>query len=94
MTKSDLVSYIAKAAGITKKAAKASLEAFVGAVHVSLNKKTGSILISNLGTFRVVHKKARAGVNPRTGKKIKIPATKVPRFRASKALKETAKKAR
>ena len=94
MTKSDLVSYIAKETGITKKSAKAALEAFVAAVHSSLKKKTGSMRISDLGTFRVVHKKARAGVNPRTGKKIKIPATKVPRFRASKALKETAKKAR
>jgi DNA-binding protein HU-beta len=94
MTKVDLVSHIAKEADITKKAATSALNAIVGAVHDSLKKKTGSIRISDLGTFRVVHKKARAGVNPQTGQKIKIPATKVPRFSASKALKDAAKKSK
>ena len=94
MTKSDLVSHIAKEAGITKKAAAAALDAFVGAVHASLKKKTGSIRVSGLGTFKVSQRKARAGVNPQTRKKIKIAATKVPRFSASKALRETVKKAK
>ena len=94
MTKSDLVSHMAKEAGITKKAAAAALDAFVGAVHASLKKKKGSIRVSGLGTFRVLQRKARAGVNPQTGKKLKIPAMKVPRFSASKALKEIAKKAK
>ena len=94
MTKSDLVSHIAKEAGITKKAAAAAVDAFVGAVHASLKKKTGSIRISGLGTFKVSQRKARAGVNPRTQKKIKIPAMKVPRFSASKTLRETVKKAK
>ena len=94
MTKSDLVSHIAKEAGITKKAAAAAVDAFVGAVHASLKKKTGSIRLSGLGTFKVSQRKARAGVNPQTLRKIKIPAVKVPRFSASKALKETVKKAK
>jgi DNA-binding protein HU-beta len=94
MTKSDLVSHIAKEAGITKKAAATALDAFVGAVHASLKKKTGSIRVSGLGTFKVSQRKARAGVNPRTQKKIKIPAMKVPRFSASKTLRETVKKAK
>ena len=94
MTKSDLVSYMAKESGITKKAAAAALDAFVGAVHDSLKTKTGSIRISDLGTFKVSQRKARAGVNPQTRKKIKIAATKVPRFSASKALRETVKKAK
>jgi DNA-binding protein HU-beta len=94
MVKSDLVNLIAKEAGITKKAAADALDAFVGAVHGSLKKKTGTVRVSGLGTFRVGHRKAHAGVNPQTGKKMKIPATKVPKFSASKALKESAKKAK
>jgi DNA-binding protein HU-beta len=94
VTKSDLVSHIAKEAGITKKAAAAALDAFVGAVHASLKKKTGSIRVSGLGTFKVSQRKARAGVNPQTQKKVKIPAMKVPRFSASKTLRETVKKAK
>ncbi len=94
MTKAELVSYIAEEAGITKKAANTALEAVVGAIHDSLKKKDGKIRIADLGTFKVTQRKARAGVNPQTGKKIKIPATKAPRFSAAKALKETAKKAK
>jgi DNA-binding protein HU-beta len=94
MTKADLVSHVAKQAGITKKAATSALEALVGAVRDSLKKKTGSIRISGLGTFKVSQRKARAGVNPQTGKNIKIPAAKVPRFSASKSLREAVKKAK
>jgi DNA-binding protein HU-beta len=91
MTKDELINVIAKEAGITKKAATAALDAFVGAVHGSLKKKTGSISISPLGAFRVVQKKPRAGVNPQAGKKMKIPVMKVPRFSPAKALKNTLK---
>ncbi len=92
MTKAELVSLIADEAGITKKAAASALDAVVGAVHKSLKKKDGKIRITDLGTFKVVKKKARTGVNPQTRKKIKIPAAKVPRFSASKALKDAVKK--
>ena len=88
MTKAELVSHIAKEADISKKAATAALNAVVGAVHKSLKKKDGSIRISDLGTFKVIKRKARSGVNPQTRKKIKIPAGKVPRFSASKAALE------
>ena len=87
MTKDELVSWMAKEAGISKKAAAAALTAFVKAIHDSLKKKTGKIRVSDLGTFLVVHKKARSGVNPQTKAKIKIAAGNVPRFRASKSLK-------
>jgi DNA-binding protein HU-beta len=93
MTKADLVARIAKEANITKKAASSALNALVEAVHQSL-KKDGEIRISDLGTFKVTKRKARTGVNPQTKKKMKIPAMKVPAFRASKALKEAAKKAK
>jgi len=94
MNKLELVNMVAKEAGITKKAAAAALEAVVGAVHDSLKKKDGKIRIADLGTFKVTQRKARTGVNPQTGKKIKIPAMKAPRFIASKALKVSVKKGR
>ena len=64
----------------------------MGAVHDSLKKRDGTIRITDLGSFKVFKRKARAGVNPQTGKKIKIPAVNAPRFIASKALKESVKK--
>ena len=93
MTKAELVSYVAKQAKVTKKAADAVLTSLIGAVQQTL-KKGGEVRIASLGTFRVAKRKARAGVNPRTKAKIKIPATKVPAFRAAKALKDTVKGAK
>jgi DNA-binding protein HU-beta len=94
MTKAELVDGMAKEAGITKKAAAKALTAFVKAIHGSLKKKGGKIRVADLGTFLVVHRKARTGVNPQTRKKIKIPAGNVPRFRASKSLKQAVQKAK
>jgi DNA-binding protein HU-beta len=94
VTKSELVGRISTEAGITKKAAAAALHAVIGALHDSLKKKDGSIRITDLGTFRVLHRKTRAGVNPQNQQKIKIPAMNVPRFNASKALRDTVKKAK
>jgi DNA-binding protein HU-beta len=94
MKKDELVNWMAKEAGITKKGAAAALGAFVKAIHDSLKKKTGKIRVAELGTFVVAHRKARTGVNPQTKKKIKIAAVNVPRFRASKALKQAVHKAK
>ncbi|MDQ7784456.1 MAG: HU family DNA-binding protein [Desulfomonilaceae bacterium] len=94
MTKAELVAHMAEEAGVTKKAAAAALNAIVTAIHESLKKKDGKIRIADLGTFRVIKKKARMGVNPQTRQKIKIPAAKVPRFTASRALRDAAKKAK
>ncbi len=94
MTKDELVGWMAKKAGISKKAAAAALNAFVKAICDSLKKKGSKIRIADLGTFVVVHRKARDGVNPQTKKKIKIAAGNVPRFRASKSLKQAVQKAK
>jgi len=94
MTKDELSNWMAKEAGITKKAAAKALNAFVKAIHDSLKKKAGKIRIADLGTFVVFHKNARTGMNPRTQKKIKIPAGNVPRFRASTSLKKAVQKAK
>ncbi|MEW6349846.1 MAG: HU family DNA-binding protein [Thermodesulfobacteriota bacterium] len=90
MTKADLVSHVAEEAGISKKAAASALDSVVTAIHEVL-KKGDKIRIADLGSFSVVERKARQGVNPRTGKPIKIAATKAPKFSAAKALKDSVK---
>ncbi len=88
MTKTDLVNAMANAAGITKKAAGEALEALLSAVTGSL-KKGNNVTLTGFGTFRVSHRAARTGVNPRNpSQKIKIPAMKVPAFKAGKSLKD------
>ncbi len=91
MTKADLVSKIAEEAGISKKASALALDAVVAAIHESL-KKAQKIRIADLGSFSVIKRQARKGVNPRTGAAIKIPATKAPKFTAAKALRDAVKK--
>jgi DNA-binding protein HU-beta len=94
MTKAELVTRMAEEADITKRAAAVALDSFIGAIHDSLKKKDGKIRISDLGTFSVLKRKARTGINPQTRKKMKIPAMMVPRFSSAKALKDAAKKAK
>ncbi len=89
MTKTELVAKIAGEAEISQKAADIALKAIVGAIHDSLKAPDGSIRIPDLGTFRISHRKARTGVNPRTGEKMEIPAAVVPAFTAAKALKDS-----
>ena len=90
MTKAELVSQIAKESNLTKKSVETVLKSLIESVQGAL-KKDGQIRLDGLGTFRVMERKARMGVNPQTKAKIKIPATKAPAFRAAKALKEAVK---
>jgi DNA-binding protein HU-beta len=90
MTKTELIAVIAGAAGITKAAATKALEAYLGAVTKAL-KKSGKLGLVGFGTFSVVKRKAREGRNPQTGKAIKIPAKKVVKFKAGKALADKIK---
>ncbi|MFC1615695.1 HU family DNA-binding protein [Patescibacteria group bacterium] len=88
MTKQDLVAGAAQTAGITKKAAGEVLDAILAMVTKSLQKGE-TVTITGFGTFRVSHRAARTGVNPRNPtEKIKIPAMKLPAFKAGKTLKE------
>jgi DNA-binding protein HU-beta len=91
MTKTDLVARIAEEAEISKKAASSALESVVDAIHEVL-KNGDKIRVTDLGSFSVVERQARKGVNPRTGDPIVIPATKAPKFSPAKALKESLKK--
>ena len=88
MTKQDLVNAAASSAAVTKKDAAAVLDAILESVTKSL-KKGESVTITGFGTFRVSKRAARTGVNPRNpGEKIKIPAMKLPAFKAGKSLKD------
>lgn len=88
MTKQDLVAGAAQATGVTKKAAGEVLEAILDMITKSL-KKGENVTITGFGTFRVSHRAARTGVNPRNPtEKIKIPAMKLPAFKAGKSLKD------
>ena len=91
MTKQDLVSGAAQATGVTKKAAGEVLDAILEMITKSL-KKGENVTITGFGTFRVSHRAARTGVNPRNpSQKIKIPAMKLPAFKAGKSLKDAVK---
>ncbi|MGB6063816.1 MAG: HU family DNA-binding protein [Desulfomonilaceae bacterium] len=90
MTKAELVAQISKESNVPKKEVEAVLKSLTGSVQQAL-KKDGQVRLAGLGTFRVVERKARTGVNPQTQAKIKIPATKAPAFRAAKDLKEAVK---
>jgi DNA-binding protein HU-beta len=89
MTKAELVEQMAKEAGITKAAANKALSSFVDAIKKALKKKDGKITLVGFGTFAKVRRKARQGINPATGEKIKIKARNAVRFKAGKSLKDT-----
>lgn len=87
MTKAELIGKMAAGAKVSKAAAGKALDAYIGAVKASL-KKEERVTLVGFGTFSVSKRKARKGRNPRTGKEIKIPARKVPKFTAGKAFKD------
>ncbi len=88
MTKQDLVNAAATASGVTKKTAAQILEAMLSSITKSL-RKGDSVTVTGFGTFRVSKRAARTGVNPRNpSQKIKIPAMKLPAFKAGKSLKD------
>jgi DNA-binding protein HU-beta len=90
MTKQELVNHMAKKTGLTKKDAEGALESFLEGVKTAL-KKGDSVGLVGFGTFNVSKRNARTGRNPQTGATIKIPARKVPVFRAGKGLKDIVK---
>ena len=87
MTKAELVTSIAEKTGLTKKDSEKALAAFVDTVTETL-AKGDSIQLVGFGTFEVRERAAREGINPRTTEQIEIAATKVPAFKAGRALKD------
>jgi len=90
MTKADLVSALADRAGVSKKDADEVLQAFTDIVTEQLTDGE-SVTLTGFGTFSVTERKPRTGVNPRTLEKITIEATKTPKFKAGKKLKDAVK---
>lgn len=87
MNKTELINQIAESAGISKKAAGDALQGFMVAVTETM-KKGDKLTLIGFGTFSVTERAARDGRNPQTGKKIKIPAKKVVKFKAGTKLSE------
>ena len=87
MNKADLVAAMAEKAGVSKKDAEASLKAFTDVVAEEL-KKGEKIQLVGFGTFEVSERAARTGRNPQTGAEMTIAASKAPKFKAGKALKD------
>ena len=87
MNKTELVAAMAEQAGLSKKDAEKALKAFTDVVADEL-RKDGKVQLVGFGTFEVSKRAARDGRNPQNGSVIKIAASKAPKFKAGKALKD------
>lgn len=88
MNKAELVAEVAKEANISKEAATVAVDATFNNITSAL-RRGDTVRIVGFGNFQVASRKASTGRNPRTGEEIQIPASKVPKFRAGKALKDS-----
>ncbi len=87
MNKTELVAAVAEKAELSKKDSEKFLKAFIDVVSEELQKGE-KIQLVGFGTFEVVERPAREGRNPLTGEKMQIKASKAPKFKAGKALKD------
>jgi DNA-binding protein HU-beta len=87
MNKAELISEVSGEVGITKKETQNVLDAMTKVITQTLSKGEKVTLVG-FGTFQIVNRKARRGVNPQTRETIQIPAKKMPKFVAGKTLKE------
>ena len=87
MNKAELIAAVAENAELTKKDAEKAVKAFIDVVTDEL-KKGEKVQVVGFGTFEVAERAAREGRNPRTGETMTIEASKTPKFKAGKALKD------
>ena len=87
MNKTELVAAMAEQTNLSKKDAEAALKAFIDEVSEEL-KKGEKVQLVGFGTFEVSERAAREGRNPQTGETMEIKASKTPKFKAGKALKD------
>ena len=87
MNKTELVAAMAEKTELSKKDAEKALKAFTDVVAAEL-KNGGKVQLVGFGTFEVAERAAREGRNPQSGKVMKIAASKAPKFKAGKALKD------
>lgn len=90
MTKAELIAEVAAKAGLTKKDSDAAVSAVFDSITEAL-KKGDKLSVVGFGTFEVKNRAAREGRNPQTGATMKIAASKIPAFKAGKALKDAVK---
>jgi DNA-binding protein HU-beta len=88
MNKTELIAAVAEKSGLTRKDAEKAVKAFTDVVSEEL-KNGGKIQIVGFGTFEVSERAAREGRNPQTGESMTIKASKSPKFKAGKALKDS-----
>lgn len=93
MNKNELIAAVADAADLTKAKAAEAVDAFIDAVSAAMSKGD-EVRLVGFGTFAVVQRQATTGRNPRNGQVIKIAASKQPKFRPGKALKEQVNKSK
>lgn len=91
MNKTELIAIAAENAGMTKKDTERVLNAAIDAITAALVKGE-KVQLSGFGTFEIKEREERIGRNPRTKEAVTIPATRVPAFKASKALKDNVAK--
>ena len=87
MNKAELIAHVAKDSDLSKEAAEKAVDATFRNIERAL-RSGDTVRIVGFGNFQVAHRKASTGRNPRTGAEVHIPASRVPKFRAGKALKE------
>ena len=90
MSKEDLIQAITKKTGLSKRQSEESLNVVLEEIQKSLSQGQ-EVVLTGFGKFQVIDRKARQGVNPKTGEKIEIAATKAPKFKPGKALKDAVK---
>lgn len=87
MNKNDLAAAVAESTGLSKADGVNAVETMLSSITGAL-QSGGEVRLPGFGTFSVAHRKASEGRNPRTGEPIQIPASKLPKFKAGKSLKE------
>ena len=90
MTKTELVEQVADRADLTKQDAARAVDALLGTVEDAL-RRGSEVSLTGFGKFHVAERGSRMGVNPRTGERIEIPASKRPHFSPGSALKDAVK---
>ena len=90
MNKAELVEEVANQTGLTKKTSREAVDVIISAITDSLSREERVTLVG-FGTFQVMERKARRGINPQTRETIQIPAKKVPKFVPGKSLRKKVK---
>lgn len=90
MNKNEIINEVARKTGLSRREAEVGIQTMLDMIAKEI-AKGGKVTLTGFGTFDVGKRKARSGVNPRTGEPIKIPASKMPRFKPSRIMRDKIK---